>query len=152
MRVTMSDGQTGVVSTGGELASWLDPLADGRATSITLSKDEDTWMQASADADGYCIEKREGGEDRQYAATAKAAPVAGARHSAAHFTLDEVQLVLEDYLKGRTSSAFVGWRKLELTTPPLNPRARVYRGCLIIALFVLFMVSAIWLMDGFYFE
>ena len=152
MRITLSDGQTGAVTTGAELASWLEPLAQGRATSVILTQGPETWMQASADTGGYRIEKREGGEDQQYSATTKSASVSGARRSPAHFSLDEVQLVLEDYMKGRASPDFVGWRKLQLATPPLNPRARVYRGVLLLVVFMLVSVGAIWIMDGFYFE
>lgn len=153
MEITLSDGQTvgqtGDVATGAQLALWIDQLARGRGTSLILAKDPATWMQAMADDGGYRVEKCAGSDDAHYAAVAKAAPIAGQRSSAEHLSLDEVQLLLEDFLKGRASPSFVSWRKLRSAPPPLNPWVRAYRAGLIIVIFALFMLCAIWIIDGF---
>lgn len=149
MQIELSDGRKGSVSNGAELVTWLDALSQGTCDFAVLARGPEHYVQTAFEGDGYIVEKREGGEDRHYEAVRTRPPVTGTLAKPTRFTLDDVQLIFEDYLAGRDSAAFVQWRRMTLTQPLPGTRQRVIRGLAILVVFALVAVAGIWAMGGF---
>lgn len=149
MRIELSEGRKGTVSTGAELVQWLDALSQGTSEFAVLSSGPDDYVQAAFGQDGCRVEKRAGGEHLHYEAVRTRPPVIDTPAGPNRFSLDDVQLIFEDYLAGRDSAAFVRWRRIALSQPLPGTGQRVIRGLAILILFSLIAVAGIWAMGGF---
>ncbi|WP_423602372.1 hypothetical protein [Sphingomonas sp. MS122] len=149
IQIELSEGRGGTVSTGAELAQWLDALAQGSSVSAVLSRGPEDYVQAALERGGYRVEKRAGDESCHYEAMRIRPPVAASSVGPTRFGVDDVQLIFEDYLAGRDSAAFVRWRRIALSQPLLGAGQRIIRGLAILILFSLIAVAGIWAMGGF---
>lgn len=149
MRIELSEGLEGTVSSGAELVRWLDALSQGSSDFAILSAGAEDYVQAAFDRGGYRVEKRAGDESRHYEAVHTRPPVTGTRGKPTRFGLDDVQLIFEDYLAGRDSSAFIRWQRIALSQPLPGAGQRIVRGLAILILFSLIAVAGIWALGGF---
>jgi hypothetical protein len=106
-----------------ELLRRLDP--DGNSFAILL-RDEETYLQTSAQSDGFIIEKREGDFTRHYFAARSGARrplrtgsviLPKADQGQDRFSREEMVQMFAAYLKGYAAPQLLTWVRMEMEDP-----------------------------------